>query len=173
MVWGKGMFAFQFKQIVFISTVIILSGLLVLTGCQNDDQGTPVYVPVASPPIEVTIEQIYEEHIADKIACDDKYNGKGLLFNGVTVEEVRSLINSENDVFMYNAYFIADTAIFIPKHTVYLDNIRVGFVVDIVGEYSGLIWSGAGEPLLQISNCWINIVEGEIIEGWYRNPEQY
>ena len=167
------MFTFRFKQILFIATVIILSGLLVSTGCQNDDQIAPVYVPVASPPIEITIEQIYEEHIADKMACDDKYNGEDLLFYGITVEEVGSRFCTEHDIFIGNAYFIADNVVFVPKYTAYLDNIRVGFVVDIVGEYSGLIWSGAREPLLQISDCWINIVEGEIIEGWYQDPEQY
>ena len=55
----------------------------------------------------------------------------------------------------------------------YLDNIRDGFVVDIVGDCKDLIWPNSGEPFLQISDCWINIVKGEIIKDWYQDPEEY
>lgn len=157
------MLKFRSKQIVVIATVFILSYLIVLTGCQNDDQVTPVYIAIGAAPVEVTIDQIYADYMADEAAADTKYKGEMLLFYGVTVEKVNSIINwGNNEVFMYNSHFITGGVKFNPKYTVYLDNVWDGFVVDIVGECKGLIWPiNSMEPLLQISDCWINIVEGD------------
>jgi hypothetical protein len=157
------MLKFRSKQIVVAATVIILSGFFILSGCQSDEQITPVYVPIESLPLEITIDQIYADYMADETAADDKYKGGRFLFYGVTVEKVNSVINwGNNEVFMYNSHFITGGVKFNPKYTVYLDNVWDGFVVDIVGECKGLIWPiNSMEPLLQISDCWINIVEGD------------
>jgi len=151
------------KQIVVFSTVIILSGLFIMAGCQNKGQDTPVYIPIESLPLEITIDQLYADYMADEAAADDKYKGERLLFYGITVEKVNSVINwGNNEVFMYNSHFITGSVKFNPKYTVYLDNVWDGFVVDIVGECKGLILPiNSVEPLLQISDCWINIVEGD------------
>jgi len=119
-------------------------------------------------PLEVTIDQIYAEYMADEAAAEDKYKGERLLFYGITVEEVGSYIDPDEGLFMYNTYIIVDSVKFFPKYTDYLDNVRDGFVVDIVGECRGLLWPiNSMEPLLSINDCWINTIEGEVIEDWY------
>ena len=161
----------------YLVTIAILGiGLISFAGCAANAQNdivAPRFEKLKAPPIEVTIDQLYAEYMAYGPAVEDKYNDKRLLFYGVTVEGLLSLFNLENDVFIGNAYIVAGNAKFIPRHNEYLDNIRDGFVVDIVGECSGVIWPIIGEPFLEISDCWINIVEGEIIEGWYWDPEAY
>lgn len=160
----------------YLATITILAiGLIGFTGCavMENDIVAPRFEELKAPPIKVTIDQLYAEYMVDGLAAEDKYNEKRLLFYGLTVEEVFSVLNPGNEVFQYNAYIIADNAKFIPRHFVYTDNIRVGFVVDIVGRCNGLIRSNIGEPFLQISDCWINIVEGETVEDWYLDPEAY
>ena len=168
------MFNFRSKKILIAALVAIISGLVLFIGCKNDDYTVPAYTPIiTSPPLEMTIEQLYMEYMAYGPAAEDKYDDKRLLFQGLTVEKVFSILNSGNETLEKNAYIVADNAMFLPRYFMYTDNIREGFVVDIVGTCNGLIWPNIGEPFLQISDCWISIVEGDIIEDWYNNPEAY
>ena len=164
----------RFISLYLVATAVLVIGLTGFAGCAGnaeDDIFAPKFEELMAPPIEVSLDQIYAEYMADEAAADARYKGKRLLFYGVTVEEVGSISDVGNQVFMYNTHIIADSIKFTPRYTVDIDNIRNGFVVDIVGECRGLIWPISREPLLQISDCWVNIVEGEIIEGWY--PEVY
>jgi len=155
------MLKFQSKQIVFIAAVLILSFLIVLTGCQNDDQVAPVYISIGAAPVEVTIDQIYAEFMGDEAAANAKYKGKRLLFHGVTVEEVGRIFNwGNNEVYMGNSHIITGNVKFNPRYTVDLDNISEGFLLNIAGDCKGLIRPFFREPFLQISDCWIDIVEG-------------
>jgi hypothetical protein len=168
------MLNFRSRQIVVVILVTVISGLVVLTGCQNDEHFIPVYEPVDTPPtVEITIDQLYEEYMAYGLAAEDKYTERRLLFYGVTVEEVLSIFNLENDVFVGNEHIVIDNTLFYPRHSESFDNIREGFVVDIVGTCGGLTWPITGEPFLKVTDCWINIVEGDIIEGWYKDYDDY
>ena len=161
------MLNFRYKLIVVTATVMILSGLFVMAGCQNDGQDTPVYVPIESLPLEITIDQLYADYMADEAAADDKYKGERLLFYGIKVDEVRTIIGPEGLV-RYNEHIIASGVQFIPRYTSDLDNVGAGFVLDIVGECRGLIWPiSSSESLLLISECWVNTIEGGILEEWY------
>jgi hypothetical protein len=137
--------------------------LVVLNGCQNDDHFVPVYTSIGVVPVEVTIDQIYTEYVTDEVTANEKYEGKRLLFSGIKVEEVSSILNwGNNERFMYNSHIRTGNVKFIPRYTLHLDNVMEGFVVDIVGECIGLTQPDYREPLLLISDCWINIVEGDL-----------
>ena len=161
------MLNFRYKLIVVTATVIILSGLFILAGCQNDGQDTPVYVPIESLPLEITIDQLYADYMTDEAAADDKYKGERLLFYGITVDEVSTIVGPEG-LIRYNEHIIASGVKFTPRYTSDLDNVGAGFVLDIVGESRGLIWPiSSSESLLLISECWVNTIEGGILEEWY------
>ncbi|MFC1865640.1 hypothetical protein ACFLYB_02875 [Chloroflexota bacterium] len=160
-----------FSRLYLVATAALVIGLTGFAGCAGnaeDDIFAPKFEELMAPPIEVSIDQIYAEYIADEAAADARYKGKRLLFYGVTVEEVSSIINvGNNEVFVYNSHIITDSVKFTPRYTVDLDNARVGFIVDVVGECRGLTWPIFREPLVLIGDCWINIIEGEIVEDWY------
>jgi len=161
------MLKFRYKLIVVTATVIILSGLFVMAGCQSEEQDTPVYVPIESLPLEITIDQLYADYMADEAAANDKYRGERLLFYGITIDEVSTIIGPEGLV-RYNEHIIANGVQFIPRYTSDLDDVGVGFVLDIVGECRGFIWPiSSSEPLLLMSECWVNTIEGGILEEWY------
>lgn len=161
----------RFSCLCLVTIAIFVISLAGFIGCKGNDVGNTITSPkfegVARLPLEVTIDQIYAEYMADEAAADGKYKGERLLFYGIVVEEVSSYIDPDEGLFMYNTYIIVDSAKFTPKYTDYLDNVRDGFIVDVVGECRGLIWPLSREPLLSISDCWINTIEGEVIEDWY------
>jgi hypothetical protein len=166
----------RFSRSYLVTIAILVIGLIGFAGCAVNAQNnivTPEFEELKVPPIEVTIDQLYADYVADGFAAEDRYSDKRLLFYGVTVEEVLSIFNLENDVFVGNEHIVIDNTKFFPRHSEYFDNIREGFIVDIVGQSQGLTWPIKGEPFLKISDCWINVVEGDIIEGWYKDYDDY
>ncbi|MFC1866432.1 hypothetical protein ACFLYB_06970 [Chloroflexota bacterium] len=146
---------YRCKKIVVIALVTILSGLIVLTGCQSDGQTTPVYLPVAAPPVEVSIDQLLSDYMLDEVAADTKYRDKRLLFTNVKVEKIivyypttadDPIIYIRNNSFEFRPRYFQDTV-----------SVRSGFVVDIVGEARGLF--GVGGQYLIVDNCWVKIIE--------------
>ena len=156
-----------------LSLTLVLTFLLIsiLTGCTGDVDNTtfapPTFEGVGELPLEVTVDQIIAEYIANEAAADAKYKGERLLFYGVTVEEMGRMIDINEGLFMYNTHLITGGVKFTPKYTDYIDNVGAGFVVDIVGECRGMISLVGSEPLLEINDCWINTIEGGILEDWY------
>lgn len=161
----------RFICIYLVAITILVISLTGFTGCTGDDVETTIIAPtfegIGELPLEVTIEQVYAEYMADEVTADAKYKGEKLLFYGVTVEEVGIYVDVSEGIFIHNTHIITGSVKFTPKYVEYLDNVREGFVVDIVGSCRGLIWPPSGEPLLQIGECWVNTIEGEIIEDWY------
>jgi hypothetical protein len=150
------------RQLVVIAAVFILSFSAILNGCQSNDQVFPVYTAINTIPVEVTIDKIFTEYMADEAAANGKYKGERILFSGVTVEEVGRILNwGNNERWMYNSHIRTGSIKFIPRYTLHLDNVIEGSVVDIVGECIGLTQSDYNEPLLLVSDCWIKIVGGE------------
>jgi len=152
------MLNFQSKQIVVTVLVIAMSGLFILTGCQRDGQITPIYVPVASPPVEVTIDQLLSDYVSDEVATDAKYKDKRLLFTNVEVEEIK--IDLMVDCDAPTIYIVCNGVEFRPKFDIGESFVGEGFVVDIIGEVYG--WFGVANRYLVVENCWIKIIEGDV-----------
>ncbi|MFC1865524.1 hypothetical protein ACFLYB_02275 [Chloroflexota bacterium] len=151
------MLKLRYKQIVVTATVITLSGLFVLTGCQSDEPVIPVYHAVGAPPVEVTIEQLLSDYTSDEVAADIKYKGKRLLFSDVEVESLTIIfIDSANDPILY---IVNSDIEFRPKYDIDTTFVREGFVVDMIGEVYG--WFGLVDRYLVVENCWVKIIEGD------------
>ena len=151
------MLKFRSKQIVVTTTVIIMSGFFILSGCQSDEQITPIYVPVASPPVEVTIDQLLSDYLSDEVATDAKYKDKRLLFTNVEVEKLE--ISFENDCDIPIIHIVSNGVEFRPKFDIGTTFVREGFVVDIIGEVLGCF--GLENRYLVVEDCWVKIIEGD------------
>ena len=107
------MLGFKSSQIVETATAIILSALFVLTGCQSDEQITPVYVPVAAPPVETTLDQVLSDYASDEVAADIKYGGKRLLFTNLEIDKVN--VNLIEDYSIPIVHIVSNGVEFRPK----------------------------------------------------------
>ncbi len=139
---------------------IALIGVLIFslgsaTGCsRNSELAAPEFTePDTAAVIEITPAQLYAEYTADEAAATARYKGKRLSFIGVTAEKV---INEFYDPRATLLYVLVDSVKFRPTYAAYIDDVREGFVLDIAGEVTGLIFGS-----LFIHNCWIQIVEGD------------
>lgn len=157
---------------LFLATIAILAvGLIGFGGCAGNGEAIaviPEFEEPEAPPIEVTIDQLYEEYMTDEAAANAKYKGKRLLFTNVEVEEINSIsVDSANPPINY---IVNHSVEFRPRYTKYTALVREGFVVDIVGEVRGVF--GMEHYYLVVENCWINIVEGDIGTGAdYEDPD--
>jgi hypothetical protein len=151
---------------LFLSLIgILVISLVVLSGCAGNDSAVltfPAFEAPLPPPVEVTVDQLYQEYMTDETAAKAKYKGKRLLFTNVEVEEINRI--SVNSATPPINYIVNHSVEFLPRYATDFDYILVGFVVDIVGDCQGLSW---GRVL--INDCWINIVEGDI-EADYGEP---
>jgi len=147
----------RFKETVLVTMGILVVGFIGLSGC-IESAGSSFVVPTfeepGPPPIEVTIDQLYAEFIADEAAAKAKYKGEKLLFTGVTVEEIDSYFL---DIRATKIYIRSGPAEFLPRYPDDFDYILEGFVVDIVGDCQGLSWGR-----VVINDCWIQVTEGDI-----------
>ena len=141
---------------------VLIFSLASATGCAGSSElAAPEFVESEAAVIEVTPEQLYAEYAADETAAAAKYKGKRLSFIGVTAEKI------VNEFYVYPPPGIGDLHVeagsfkFRPAYESYLDDIREGFVLDIVGEVVGLIFGS-----LYITDCWIQIVEGNVDSPW-------
>jgi len=146
-----------------ITMAILVVALIGLSGC-TESAGSSFVVPTFTepgpPPIEVTVEQLYQEYMADEAAADAKYKGERLLFSRVRVEEV---INFFYIVRPIEFYILNGSVKFLPRYPSDVESIRLGFVVDIIGEAQGIIFG-----ILIVKDCWINIVEeADYVEPGY------
>ena len=138
-------------------TFIILSVVLVFTGCQSDEQINPVYTPVAAPPVEATLGQVLSDYISDEVAANTKYEGRRLLFTNLEIEKVK--VNLIEDYSIPIVHIVSNGVEFRPKFDIDTSFVREGFIVDIIGEVYG--WYGVVDRYLVVENCWIKIIEGE------------
>lgn len=145
------------KNIVAIFSILILllSSLYLLAACGNNEQLVTVYQPIASPPVEISIEQLISDYMTDKAAADVKYKGKTFLFTEITVEEVQNNANTYPPPF--DTYILSGLTQFSPRYNTGFDYIGKGFVVDIIGKIQGWQFSR-----VSITDCWVGVVEGDI-----------
>ena len=161
----------KLTHLSMVAIAVLFINVAGFTGCADRGDNTtfapPTFEGIGELPLEVTIDQIQAEYMADEAAADAKYKGERLLFYGVTVEEMGRMIDMNEGLFMYNTHLITGGVKFTPKYTEYIDNVGAGFVVDIVGECRGMITLIGKEPLLEINDCWINTIQGGVLEDWY------
>ena len=150
---------------LFLSLIgILVISLVVLSGCAGNDSAVPTFPAFEAllpPPVEVTVDQLYQEYMTDEAAAEAKYKGERLLFSGVRVEEVSNFFYIARPI---EFYILNGSVKFKPRYPSDVESIREGFVVDIVGEAQGIIFG-----FLIVKDCWINIVEGDI-EADYGAP---
>ncbi len=151
---GKGNPGYTSPIAITLIGVLIFS-MASIAGCTGGSEfAAPKFFELDSAVIEVTPEQLYAEYIADETAASAKYKGKRLSFIGVTAEKI------VNEFYVYpppgtsDLYVMVGSFKFRPVYEAYVDDVREGFVLDIVGEVMGLIYGS-----LYINDCWIQIVE--------------
>lgn len=161
MLFTKTMKMFRFNKTVSITLILLLSSLIVLTGCARYELFVPEYQRFTPPPDEITIEQLLSDYMTDQAAADAKYKEKTFLFTGIEVEEVGNNLgvgghraNPASDIFI-----IYGSARFTPRFITDFDYIAEGFVVDIIGECQGWQFNR-----VLITDCWIGVVEGDIAD---------
>ena len=152
---------FKSVGLFLATTAIFAAGLIGFSACVGNVGITPI-VPIFKvlwpPPIEVTIEQLYQEYITDEAAANAKYAGKRLLFTNVEVEEINSLrADNGNDP---GVYLVNASVEFRPRYWTDAALITDGFVVDIVGEPRGMF--GVEQNYLVVEDCRIFIIEGDV-----------
>jgi len=152
-----------------ITMAILVVALIGLSGCTgNPENGliVPTFTEPGPPPIEVTIDQLYQEYMTDEAAAKAKYKGERLLFNEVEVEEVvGSLFDVGHGHFVFvNEYFMTGHVKFRLRDFGIMQNIEVGYVLNLVGECQGL--QGLPREIVAIYDCWVESVIGDLGEGY-------
>ena len=152
-------------SLVIISDMLI--SLIFMTGCAGSTENgfvVPTFTEPGPPPIEVTVEQLYAEYMADETAADAKYKWKRLLFAEVDVEEVvgKIYVDQHGDPIFLNDYFVSGHIKFIELQDffVVMQNIKAGYVLNIVGDCRGL-----NQGFVYISDCWVESVIGDLGKG--------
>ena len=147
----------KFKNIFLVIIGVLVIGLICLSGCTgNAENGftVPTFTEPRPPPIEVTVDQLYQEYMTDEAAAKAKYKGGRLLFSGVRVEKVSNDFYIDRPI---EFYILNSSVKFRPRYLVDIELVREGFVVDIVGEAQGIIFG-----FLIVKDCWMMIIEGDI-----------
>ena len=161
----------KFKHPFIAAIGSLLVGLISITGCAgNTENGftIPTFTEPGPPPIEVTINQIYAEYIADEATADANYKGERLLFYEVEVEQVvdkylqmAEALGAANPD-LIKLYFTAGFVKFRLRGEDFsiMQNIEEGYVLNIVGECRGL-----QKEFIAIEDCWVESVIGDLGTG--------
>jgi len=139
----------------------LLISLIGVTGCTNTESDfvfTEFEEPPLKPPIEVTVDQLYEDYMTDPAAADDKYKRERLCFYEVEVEKVVDRIYS-GDRYV-KEYFINGNVKFVLRSASMMQNVKPGYVLNIVGECQGL--QGMPREIVAIYDCWVESVIGDL-----------
>ena len=125
----------KFISLLLVITAVLVVGLIYLSGCTgNAENGftVPTFTEPGPPPIEVTVDQLYDEYMADEAAACAKYEGERLLFSGVTVEKVSNFFYIARPI---EFHILNSSVKFRPRYVVDIELVREGFVVDIGADY--------------------------------------
>jgi len=141
-----------------------------MTGCTNNEISIPEYTPLAPPPKEVAIEQLLFDYMTDEAAANTKYKDKRILLYEVEVEEVvTSYYPVRSDIYgytyLYVDYFLSGGCKFTLKDFELMQNVQVGYILNLVGNCNGL---SAG--LIMIADCYVESIFGDLgttAEGVY------
>jgi hypothetical protein len=148
---------------LFIATAaIFVAGLIGFSACAGNAASvsvTPDFEDLDEPlPIEVTVEQLYQEYLADEAAANAKYEGQRLLFTNVEVEDINAH-NVDPSAEVRNVYLVNSFVEFRPRYMIDVALVQVGFVVDIVGTPRGIF--GIDQQYLVVDDASVFIVESD------------
>ncbi len=152
---------FKVVGLSLVAIAIFATGLIGFSACAGNTEITPIapkFQNLETPPIEVTIEQLYQEYITDEAAASAKYDGKRLLFTNVEVEEINSIAADTGDG--PGVDIVSGFVEFRARYWIDVATITRGFVVDIVGTPRGLF--GIDQQYLIVGDCRIFIIEGDV-----------
>lgn len=158
------------SPIVLFIFFLLLSIPVVITGCTKDEISVPEFTPPATPPQEVKIEHLLLDYMEDEVAADAKYKGKRIWLNDIEVEDVvtkffavrREGFGNTN---LYVEYFLSLGCKFTLKDFELMQNVQVGYILNLVGNCDGLF-----DGLIVINDCWAESVFGDLntpVEGIY------
>lgn len=153
---------FRFNKIVSTTLILLLSSLIVLTGCARYELFVPEYQRFSPPPDEITIERLLSDYMTDQVAADAKYKGERLLFSEVEVEQVLGddvfieIGLWEREIFV-KTFFVIGSVKFGLRDSVIMQNIEERFVLNVVGECRGLL-----EGFVYIEDCWVESIVGDL-----------
>ena len=149
---------------IFIALFFLFSIMALINACGGDSEFIPVYQPVATPPEEITVNQLVNSFLENDLV---KYEGKKLLFSGVEVEKINTVfIDSANVSYIYPVNNIVE---FRPRYRTDTELVREGYVLDIVGELRGVF--GITNPYIIVDDCWVKIIEGDLNVAPYEDPD--
>jgi hypothetical protein len=160
---GAGELDMTKKIGLFMATIAIFAvGLIGFSACAGNAASvsvTPEFEDLDDPlPIEVTIDQVYQEYLADEAAANAKYAGKRLLFTNVEVEEINAhAVDPSAEV--RNVYLVNSFVEFRPRYMIDVALVQVGFIVDIVGTPRGLF--GIDQQYLVVDDASVFIIESD------------
>ena len=136
---------------LIILGILAISLIFLAGGCTKTDVFFPEPIPLEPPPIMITADQLYEEHMADETAADAKYKGKEVW---VTEAIVDSYLESENGCYLMMRYVPKIPAIYRikagrpayigcsvklePQFAEGFKDVGGGYVVEIIGECLGI-----------------------------------
>ena len=147
------------SRIPFILVIIIVLfvSLLGFNGCRQAI--TLPYTPLklGPPPVEISIEKVYNDYMVDAEEAEEKYMGQRFLFKGLVVDQVRSFFLN---VIPMDISLMVNNVKFKPRYESDFDKIGPGFVIDVTGVPQSLLL----DRILIVNDCLVYIVEGGEIE---------
>lgn len=146
--------------ILFIFILLLTS--LFMTGCARYEIFVPEHIHLDPPPEEVTIEQLLFDYMTDEVGADVKYKDKNILLSEVEVEEVvTSYYPARSDVYgytyLYVDYFLSGGCKFTLKDFELMQNVQVGYILNLVGTCNGL-----PDGVVVITDCWAESIVGDL-----------
>ncbi len=149
----------RFSTLAILMSVLISLTLGSLPGC------TQVHLDTASPmvivlPDHVTIAQISSEYKLDPTLADQKYKGKRIIFDGVTVEEVHSIYYQSGGAITVPMvdYFRAGSVRFeLLDYRGAQQRVQVGFILTLDG-----VCQGIQGDLVNMIDCGVTSIKGDL-----------
>lgn len=124
---------------LLITTVIAL--FLVFVSCQqNTTSVPPPQITEPSDQLEVSVGELNSLYMADEATADAMFRGKRLILYEVPVEEVEETlqIDRHGDIVVSKEYFTFGGIRFYPNDLAKMQQVEVGFVLNVVGDCRGV-----------------------------------
>jgi len=140
------------KNLFLPILVIILIGLIVMTGCSRSNLFIPEYTHLEPAPIMVTADQLYKDYESDEAAAEAKYQGKQIW---ITEARVDAYSESESGNFLKIGWYFEEImdkedlvvlTYSLASSTLQLEyqnsdgfrDVDDGYLVEVIGECRGI-----------------------------------
>jgi hypothetical protein len=141
------------------ASVIVLIAVFVVDFSSNPVQS--VIYQVEPPPEEITCEEICSAYLANETNADGMYKDKRFFFSSIEVDDITmSERTSGGEFFFFKSSFTSDNVTFSLQDLSIMQNVEVGFIVDVVGWCRGQSRDG-----ICITDCWIRGVSDDLGTG--------